>query len=741
MKTKVFGLFVGINAYNPRIVIDKMAMFPALGGCVNDVEAIRDALAADPDLDLRVKMLTDEDATKAAIVAQFDEHLGQAGPDDVALFYFSGHGTVEKANAAIWTAEHDNRLEGIVCYYTENQSSKFLLCDKELRYLLARLSGKTQAHIVTIFDCCHSGDNTRSPIDLLADQSEDADKVKRKQIDIVFPQRDWSDFIFADTLGEEDFKGKGIDEVLPPGRYIQLSACESNEPALEVNGHGVLTDHLLKALKQTRGYLTYRDLSSRIRNQVRYLFTQRPRVYTPNIATALTDMGFLKKPAGVTATDATLVFNGAGEIRIDRGRVHHVEAGLTTVTVTGKDGMPVTGRVKLADLDAAVVEFDRNLLANLKREPQSAKLGNLSQRVVRVHVDNRDKPNAPFKRVMDALAAPQNANYFAFEDDPAKADYTLVKHRNLYFFSLPADTTRPLIMPLRSSTPDLGSVLAGHLRHISQWKYAEQLRNNSATALPETALKIEVFDGETGAPLAPDHGAVHPVLSEKSLPNSPQKSWRGSIKVKLTNQTPGDLYVAALYQSYDFSCNTHALLDPAVIMLEQGQSKFLFDHRTQPVIPLKLDDSIRMFNWRESRETLKFVFSTEQFDLSALELNGLPSPAGMFKRGGLDLSEDTPESGAALNGWATRDLVLQVANPLFNTVDEAALRALLDANPNPGTSAIAYFMLALYFEKNTSGKWQLKPGLKSLGGLESAGDQSLEQRAEAWEAFWAAEVE
>lgn len=733
MKTKVFGLFVGINAYNGRIVIDNLAMFPALGGCVNDVEAIRDQLAADPDLDFQVKMLTDTAATKAAIVTHFDQHLGKAGPDDVALFYFSGHGTVEKADPTIWTAEQDKRLEGIVCYYTENKSGKFLLSDKELRYLLAKLSKKTQAHIVAIFDCCHSGDNTRSPGSLLADRSE---KAVRKQIDIVFPQRAWDDFIFAHEFKPEDFKGKGIDDVLPPGRYVQLSACESNEPALEVNGHGVLTDHLLKALRQTKGNLTYRDLSSRIRNQVRYLFSQRPKIYTPNTAASLAEMGFLKKPAGTTATDANLVFNAAGEIRIDRGISHHVEPNVTTVTAVGKNGSPVEGKVKSATLDAAVVAFEGSAMANLKREPQAVKLGNLSQRLVRIHVDNRDKPNKQLKTTLESLGKVENAPYFAFEDDPTKADYTLVKHHNLYYIALPSDAARPLTMPLRSNNPSLDSILAGYLRHISQWKFAEQLRNSGQNALPDSALKIEVFDAESGAALEVKDGAIRPKLSERQTANSPLPSWRGSIKVKLTNQTKGDLYVAALYNSYDFSCNTRALLEPAVAMLEKDQSKWLFDHRSNPVIPLKLDESIRLFNWAESLETLKIVYGSEQFDLSALELGGLPSPAMLFKRGGLDLEEENAEAGVALQGWNARNIRLAVANPLYNTVDEAELDALLDKNPNPASSTIAHFVLGLYFEKNKAGKWQLKPGLKKRGGLESAGDSTLETRAESWAAFW-----
>lgn len=739
MKTTVYGLFVGINAYNRSIIIDNMARFPPLGGCVNDVEAISQQLKSDPTLDCKFELLTDTNATKAAIVAQIDSHLGQAGPNDAVLFYFSGHGTVEDADTEVWTAEQDKRLEGIVCYYTENKSGKFLLADKELRYLFAKLSEKTKAHIVTIFDCCHSGDNTRGQ-ELVADQT---DRATIRKVDIVFPKRAWGDFVFSKNLQPSDFAGKSIDEVLPHGRYIQMSACESNEPALEVNGHGVLTDHLLKALRQTKGNLTYRDLSSRIRNQVRYVFSQRPKLYTPENAADLESQGFLKKETAVTSNDATLIFNTANEFRIDKGRAHHVEPGQTTVTVTGKNGQPVVGSVKSAFLDAAVVDFGADR-ANVGTDPQTVRLDKLTQRLVRVHMDCRDRPNKGLKDMLEALTQPANAAFFALEDDPTKADCRLVKHRNHYYLAAAGDGDRPLTMPLRATTPDLAKILTNYLRHVSLWKYALEMRNTGpSNVLTSDALKIEFFDAATDTPLFVENGAVRPMLTERQLADRPGTVWRGGIKVKLTNNTNGDLYVAACYGSYDFSFNTRVLLDPAVPMLEpkaeMNNTKWLFDHRNNAAIPLKLDDSIRIFNWPESTETIKFIFSTEQFELSGLELGALPGPIAQKR----SIDADGEEASVVpMRGWNTTSVQLKVKNPLANTVDEVELQGIIGAAPNPNNSIMAQLLLNLYFDAvgtGSSKKWKLKSGINRRDSV--AGAIDLEAAAAAWEAYWAAEGE
>ncbi len=748
MKTTVHALFVGINRYEGNVIVDKIATFPALGGCVNDVVAVQEVLAKDPSLDLRAITLSDRQATKANIVKAFEEDLAKAGPDDVVLFYYSGHGTVEQADTSVWTSESDGRLEGIVCYYDQGESGKFLLSDKELRYLLANLYNKTKAHIVTIFDCCHSGDNTRASLG-------EAVVQKRPQFRgsfLTFPQRKWEDFVFAKEFKPEYFRGKGIDEALPPGRYVQLAACESNESALETRGHGVLTSGLLDALQQTGGNISYRDLMSRIRNQTKYLYEQRPRLYTPNDDTDIADLGFLKKPVGATATQAQLIYNQSGEYRLDRGILHHVEPGVTTITTAGKDGKPVVGLVSSAELDAAVVDFPREALLNLSQTTQSATLANLSNRVVRIQLINKDLSDQYLKPLIDALNQPENAAYFAFEDDETKADYNLVLWKNMAYFVCPGELFRPLVLPVKTKMANAGEKLAGQLRHISQWKFTEGLNNNAASPLPKNLLKVEFFavaaDGMTETQLPVDQsGTVRPSLTQR-----PDGKWKSSLKVKLTNQSNGDLYVAAPYCSYDFSCDTTALLNPPVTMLTKGESKWLRDHKDS-VINFKLNDTVRLFNWPESRETLKLLFSIVPFEnIGALELPALPAPTQLVRqRGSMDDNDEDDRGGKRqkLESWNVQDFQIVLANPLYGQPeagpDRGELERLFDANsqPDEADADLVHFLSGIYFDKN-SGLQEgltLKNGQESDNGLERANLRGLWWNtllagANKWSGYW-----
>ena len=160
-KPKLYALLVGINDYNENILLaGKKVKFPELYGCVSDANKVRKYLKTESYFETSIKLLEDHNATKAEIVRQFDDHLGKAGKDDTVLFYFSGHGTQEFADKSIFKSETDNRLESIACYFSKSDDD-FLLADKELRWLIYKLSQK-ESHIVTIFDCCHSGDNTRN---------------------------------------------------------------------------------------------------------------------------------------------------------------------------------------------------------------------------------------------------------------------------------------------------------------------------------------------------------------------------------------------------------------------------------------------------------------------------------------------------------------------------------------------------------------------------------------------------
>jgi hypothetical protein len=54
--------------------------------------------------------------TRQAVIDAFRQHLGRAVEGDVALFYYSGHGSQEKAPPEFWHLEPDHLDETLVLY-------------------------------------------------------------------------------------------------------------------------------------------------------------------------------------------------------------------------------------------------------------------------------------------------------------------------------------------------------------------------------------------------------------------------------------------------------------------------------------------------------------------------------------------------------------------------------------------------------------------------------------------------
>lgn len=129
---KIHATHIGINKHSD-------ARISELTGAARDARALW-ALFSDTISDLDATLLVDEDAHVAAIRHAIHTSLGQAEPDDIVLFSYSGHGT------------HDHRL---VAYDTD--------CDElapttiGMDELAEKFRSCKARAIVCILDCCFSG--------------------------------------------------------------------------------------------------------------------------------------------------------------------------------------------------------------------------------------------------------------------------------------------------------------------------------------------------------------------------------------------------------------------------------------------------------------------------------------------------------------------------------------------------------------------------------------------------------
>jgi hypothetical protein len=148
-----YALLVGIGDY-PGTEAD-------LGNApIEDANIMRrmlvDHFGFDP---ANVVTLNDADATRENIAQGIAQHLGQAGPNGVAFFFYSGHGTQIGENIGVTGSLDPENAEGdqaIYVYGADYESSVIL--DEELGYLIETIDA---GRAMVAVDACFSGSVTR----------------------------------------------------------------------------------------------------------------------------------------------------------------------------------------------------------------------------------------------------------------------------------------------------------------------------------------------------------------------------------------------------------------------------------------------------------------------------------------------------------------------------------------------------------------------------------------------------
>ncbi len=245
------ALLIGINKY--------MLDGADLRGCVNDVKNMKSVLTtfygfAPKD----VTVLLDHAATTKAMKDEITKLVSGAKKGDTILLHYSGHG----ANVPDKNGDEADRRDEILC--PTDLDWKKPLTDDWLRATFNTL--KVGVNFTVIMDCCHSGTNTRrfrapdersiprylpNPWDLMAEESGRALRgKKRTTLRVSSPK----------TRAKSDAVDAKIDELLITGcRDTQTSA----DAYIAGRYNGALTYHLVKAIKDAKGKLSYRQLHRR----------------------------------------------------------------------------------------------------------------------------------------------------------------------------------------------------------------------------------------------------------------------------------------------------------------------------------------------------------------------------------------------------------------------------------------------------------------------------------------------
>lgn len=157
------ALLIGINDYSaskldgPRDAGIPKRDWTNLDGAVNDVRLVREILIARHGFAPRdIVMLTDQQATRAAILGALEKHLLRpAREGDVLLFYYSGHGSQVRNSLS---SEADKLDESLVP--ADSRRGARDIRDKEWSLAFNRMLERG-ARLTVVFDACHSGSGAR----------------------------------------------------------------------------------------------------------------------------------------------------------------------------------------------------------------------------------------------------------------------------------------------------------------------------------------------------------------------------------------------------------------------------------------------------------------------------------------------------------------------------------------------------------------------------------------------------
>jgi hypothetical protein len=623
---RVFALLVGIDAYLPPV--------NPLWGCRKDIAAIEQYLHARVGPALEVRTLYDADATRDGVVAAFRDHLGRAGPGDVAMFVYAGHGSEEPAPPEVADLEPTGRIQTLVlhdCGRRVDGKLRRAFADKELAVLIAEVAGRG-AHVAVILDCCHAGGGTRDPfVGVRGWVPQPVDAEDEQVRDLLLE--------LGSARPAADFIPGALDRwEAPNAPHVALAACHSSETAKELrvgeDTRGAFSVALVDSLGALGTRTTYRTLLTTVRSRVeRTAFEQRP-VLDPVERGGLGDALFLDGSVTPVASTFTMTRSPDGW-EVDGGLVHGLRPPTGdeafVLACTAPDGaMAGAARVTTVDIGRSAVE------------PVDWEPADVAYAAVVA-----DVPLPPAAVQIDPPSGDADADMVAAVEQALRAAVATAgpggepsPHVRVV---APADTTPDGTLRLRVAVPapaiaritradgssvttDTGvsdeggaRLLVSRLEHVARWEQVHGLGGHPSPLGGIVTLGVyEARPGETRRPA--DREPVAPSGGYQFAYRREGDSWRPpAVFIDLHNAGADDLYVCVLDLTDRFRC--HAVFPTECLVA--GHTVALWGGAP---IPLTLPDDRPVVSGAIARDWLKVVVSDVEFDASAFDLPPLDEP-------------------------------------------------------------------------------------------------------------------
>ncbi|MFD6680171.1 caspase family protein [Micromonospora parva] len=636
----LYALLVGINSYRAPTV-------PDLHGCRTDAMEARAFLETRlaPGVSLEPLSLYDGQATRAAVIEAFRSHLGQAGPADSVLFWFSGHGSEARA-PEWWFEESTLMLQTLVCADSRDGKVPDLL-DKELSILLDEVAERA-GHVAVVLDCCHSAGATRE-----------------------LPGTDARTVVPMASAPDRELLLPEL-AVAVPGRtsdqeHVTLAACRSDELAREMSlggrRRGVFSWALLNALGRLGPAATYRDLLVAAQTEVEQnVYRQVPQLLP--VHRGIADQPFLGGRLAAPASGMLLRYVRDGW-EVDAGSCH----GLIGVGSADEIRLAVVGDVPVREVRVVQVLPERSLVEPIGWQPDRDRqyrmvLSRVPLPVTTVLVGGPGQDGPTAATVLDALrcAGPGGSPSPHLRPvDPSDVDAApeLMVRAPRRGVAVVVDRSGA---PLSGELTDIGSDGAQQtvqvLEHIARWRQIRELKN-SVTGLAG-AVTVEVVAARPGEHIVPFDRPPIDADADGVVRLRYQRGPEGwtpqTVFIRLHNRSDRRLFCVLLDLTERF--RVHAELFPGSFVAPRGRAAALRGRRVVAALPQgeAPEPGARVRDW------LKLVVAEEQFGPAPFELPALGAPRGV-DRGPLAVRGFLDRIGRAVQH---RDLVASAEDGAYD---------------------------------------------------------------------------
>ena len=648
-----------------------------LNGCLNDLKAFKSVLQERYNTEqfrMDIRELTNENATRNNVIQGFLSHFTHLKKSDICLFYFSGHGSQALAPKKFWHNTPNRKMETLVCFDSRQPGGRDLT-DKELGYLIWKVTYTKDNHFTVILDCCHSASGTR--------HSDEAKirRLKSKRTKGTDEKIKWKQL-----FGKEDFIEKVDQITVPTGRHTLLSACRVNESAVEkIYGNqyrGVFTFCLVKALQQAQGNLSYRELINTVQAYVgNSTYYQHPQlesylqsesgqflngafkslrkwhlIHHDNINGWVVHGGAIQ---GFESTEST----PSSKLLIYEYSTPDHELGIATKAICELPVVQHFTTYATLKIQAFLLDKERHYKAVFSQWP-------LVKTKIALHPES-DTDGANL--FLDALIG--HSSFFLEKTDHLSDCHYIIDAREGIYKVFPFGKDQLMFRPLAGYHIAMARQLVKDLETVAHW-YRIMNLNNPSSKIGQKEIQIDFFEViETSNDLLEvqkekkihEFLALPPTLSYSRIPADNQSciDWlEPMFRLKITNRSIGQRYwFSLLILGPDFSISNQ-LLVPPVRYLSPGESVWAEFFDTQhkvytSVIPLQILDGFREVGIAEIHDYFKLLVCTEEFKTDELTQPGVPFGQETYRQN----SKRVRPPFLGQSDWRAFDFSVKVVRP------------------------------------------------------------------------------